>query len=82
MMALEADGLGAGHLVRDPDLSDVVGFGGRQVAVDNVLERAGEDLAVGVAGDASGGRGGEREDDGSCDVRGGLGRDPAVVLVD
>lgn len=81
MMALEADRFRSRHFIRDPDLSDVVRFGRGQVALDNVLERAGEDFAVGVAGDARRWAGGECEDDGPCDVCGGLGRHPAVVFV-
>lgn len=80
-MALEADRFRPRYFVRDPDLPDVVRFGRGRVALDHVLERAGEDFAVGVAGDARGWAGGEREDDRARDVCGGLGRHPAVVFV-
>lgn len=81
-MTFKASRVRPRHSVRDPDLPDVVRFGRRQVAVDDVLERASEHFAVGVAGDAGRWGGGQREDDGSRDVGGGLGRYPAVVFVD
>lgn len=52
MMSLETKRLRPRHARRNPDLSHIVRLCRGWVALDEVLELAGEDLAVGVAGDA------------------------------
>ena len=82
MMAFEAMVFRAGDASGDPDLAHVVGLGGRGVVGQDVLEGAGEDLAVGVAGETGGWGGGEGDEDGAGDVAGGVGGYPGVVVVD
>lgn len=52
MMSLEAKRLRPRHPRRNPDLSHIVRFSCAWIAVDEVLELAGEYLAIRVAGDA------------------------------
>lgn len=80
MMSLKANTLTTSHPRRDPNLSDIMRLGGPRITIDHVLQLAGEDLAIGVAGEARRGRGREDEDDGAVDVRGHVGGDPALVV--
>ena len=68
MVTLEADVFCPCDSVRNPDLPHIVWFCGREIPLYQVLEFAGEDLAIGVACYAGGRSGGQGEDDGSCNV--------------
>lgn len=52
MMSLKTKRLRPRHPRRNPDLSHIVRFRRGRVSLDEVLELAGKDLAVGVTGDA------------------------------
>ena len=80
MVSLETNRFRSGYPRRDPHLANIVRLRGGRVTIDEVFERAGEDLAVGVAGDAGWGVGGEDEKDGACEVGGCVGGDPAGVF--
>jgi len=79
-MPLETDRLAPRHPRRDPDLPHIMRLRRRWVPIDQVLQLAGKDLAVGVARDA--GRRGRRQDNyyGPVDVPGDVRGDPALVL--
>ena len=81
MMTLEADILRPGDSVRDPDLPHIMWFCGREIPFYQVLEFAGEDLAIGVACYAGGRRRRQGEDDGSCNVGWRFRGHPAVIVV-
>lgn len=80
MMPLKANTLTARHPRRDPNLSHIMRLGRPRIPIDHVLQLAGEDLAIGVAGETRRGRRREDEDDGAVDVRGHVGGYPALVV--
>lgn len=81
MVSLQTECLCACDSVCDKNLSYIVRFSRGQVAVDDVLEREGEDLAIGVACNTAGRFGGENDDNGACYVAGCFGAHPRVVIL-
>lgn len=77
---LEAKVLGANDAIGDPDLAHVMGFCGNGVAVDDVLDGQGKDLAGSVTGEGGRWLAWENKHDRPGDVAHDIGRDPAVVL--